>query len=99
MRGDAMRLFDAEALDCLSWTDGEYGTTFDDGVKWVLSKIDEQPPVESESKLTNDQIWEELSKVYNMPDVPDEAKEIIGNLMLALDDGLIVSPLLKKQRL
>ena len=38
--------------------------------------------------------WEELSKVYNMPDVPDKAKEIIGNLMLALDDdGLI------KQRL
>lgn len=47
--------------------------------------------------MTNDQIWEELSKVYNMPDVPDKAKEIIGNLMLALDDdGLIVSPLLKK---
>ena len=50
--------------------------------------------------MTNDQIWEELSKVYNMPDVPEEAKEIIGNLMLALDDdSLIVSPLLKKQRL
>ena len=95
-----MRLFDAEALDCLSWTDGEHGTTFDDGVKWVLSKIDEQPPIEPESKLTNDQIWKELSKVYNMPNVPDEAKEIIGNLMLALDDdSLIVSPLLKKQRL
>ena len=50
--------------------------------------------------MSNDQIWEELSKVYNMPDVPDEAKEIIGNLMLALDDDiLIVSPLLEKQRL
>ena len=50
--------------------------------------------------MTNDQIWEELSKVYNMPDVPEEAKEIIGNLMLALDDdSLIVSPLLKKHRL
>jgi len=36
--------------------------------------------------MSNDQIWEELSKVYNMPDVPDEAKEIIGNLMLALDE-------------
>lgn len=47
--------------------------------------------------MTNEQIWEELSKVYNMPDVPEEAKEIIGNLMLALDnDSLIVSPLLKK---
>ena len=50
--------------------------------------------------MSKDQIYEELSKVYNMPDVPDESKEIIGNLMLALDDdGLIVSPLLKKQRL
>ena len=51
--------------------------------------------------MSKDQIYEELSKVYNnMPDVPDEAKEIIGNLMLALDDdSLIVSPLLKKQRL
>lgn len=81
-----MRLFDAEALECLSWTDGEHGTTFDDGVKWVLSKIDEQPPIEPESKMSKDQIWEELSKVYNMPNVPDEAKEIIGNLMLAVDD-------------
>ena len=51
-------------------------------------------------RMNSDQIWEELSKVYNMPDVPDKAKEIIGNLMLALDDdGLIVSPLLKKHRL
>ena len=50
--------------------------------------------------MTSDQIWEELSKVYNMDSVPDEAKEIIGNLMLALDDEtLIVSPLLKKHRL
>lgn len=50
--------------------------------------------------MSKDQIWEELSKVYNMPDVPKEAKEIIGNLMLTLDDdSLIVSPLLKKQRL
>lgn len=44
--------------------------------------------------MTNDQIWEELSKVYNMPDVPEEAKEIIGNLMLALDDDSLI-----KQRL
>lgn len=54
--------------------------------------------------MTKDQIWEELCKVYNMPDVPDEAKEIIGNTMLALEENpnivaepeLIVSPLLKK---
>ena len=50
--------------------------------------------------MSNDEIWAELSKVYNMQDVPDKAKEIIGNLMLTLDDdSLIVSPLLKKQRL
>lgn len=49
--------------------------------------------------MSNDQIWEELSKVYNMPDVPDKAKEIIGNLMLSLDDEtLIVSPLTKKRK-
>ena len=49
--------------------------------------------------MSNDEIWAELSKVYNMPDVPDKAKEIIGNLMLTLDDdSLIVSPLLKKHR-
>lgn len=36
--------------------------------------------------MNSDQIWEELSEVYNMPDVPDEAKEIIGNVMLVLDD-------------
>jgi len=41
--------------------------------------------------LSNDKIWEELSKVYNMPNVPDEAKEIIGNVMLELDDSTIVS--------
>ena len=47
--------------------------------------------------MNNDQIWEELSRVYNMPDVSEEAKETIGNVMLALDDdSLIVSPLLKK---
>lgn len=36
--------------------------------------------------MSNDEIWAELSKVYNMPDVPDKAKEIIGNVMLVLDD-------------
>lgn len=29
-------------------------------------------------------IWDALSKVYNMPDVPDEAKSIIGDVMLCL---------------
>ena len=35
--------------------------------------------------MNNDEIWAELSKVYNMPDVPDKAKEIIGNVMLELE--------------
>lgn len=50
--------------------------------------------VDKAIKALEVQIWEELSKVYNMPDVPDEAKEIIGNLMLALDDDSLI-----KQRL
>ena len=41
-----MRLIDADELDCLCWQEGEHGTTFDDGVLWVLSKIDEQPTIE-----------------------------------------------------
>lgn len=32
----------------------------------------------------NDNVWHFLSMVYNMPDVPDEAKELVGNAMLAL---------------
>lgn len=74
-----MHSIDAEAHDCINW----------DGVKWVVSKNDELPTIDPKRK-----IWEELSKVYNMPDVPDEAKEIIGNLMLALDDDSLI-----KQRL
>ena len=34
----------------------------------------------------NDRIWEALSKVYNMDGVPDEAKGIIGDVMLGLDE-------------
>ena len=45
-----MRLVDTEELDFLSWNDGEHGTTFDDGVLWVLSKISELPTVEPERK-------------------------------------------------
>ena len=36
--------------------------------------------------MTNDEKWDALSKVYNMPNVPDEAIEIIGDVMLALHD-------------
>ena len=34
----------------------------------------------------NDRIWEQLSKVYNMDGVPDEARAIIGDVMLELDE-------------
>ena len=37
-------------------------------------------------QMTNDEIWAELSKVYNLPNLPDEATEIIGDLMLKLGD-------------
>lgn len=42
--------------------------------------------VESPSRAVLTAFRQDLSKVYNMPDMPDEAKEIIGNLMLALDE-------------
>lgn len=45
-----MRLIDADALDCLAWQDGEHGTTFDDGVMWVLEKISELPTIDPERK-------------------------------------------------
>ena len=41
-----MRMVDVDPLDCLAWQDGEHGTTFDDGVLWVLSKIEELPTIE-----------------------------------------------------
>ena len=34
----------------------------------------------------SDRIWEALSTVYNMADVPDEAKSIIGDVMLGLGE-------------
>ena len=42
------RIVDVEKLGCLAWKDGEHGTTFDDGVLWVLEKIDELPSVQPE---------------------------------------------------
>lgn len=40
------RIVDVEQLGCLIWKDGEHGTTFDDGVLWVLEKIGELPTVQ-----------------------------------------------------
>lgn len=45
-----MRLIDADAFECLSWEDGEHGTTFDDGVIWMCELIDKQPTVKPEQK-------------------------------------------------
>lgn len=41
------RIVDVEQLGCLAWQDGEHGTTFDDGVLWVLEKIGELPAVQT----------------------------------------------------
>lgn len=43
------RIVDVEPLDCLAWKDGEHGTTFDDGVLWVLGKIGELPAAQPET--------------------------------------------------
>lgn len=37
------RLIDADRLDCLSWCDT--GGCFEDGVLWVVNKIDELPTI------------------------------------------------------
>lgn len=42
------RIVDVEQLGCLVWKDGEHGTTFDDGVLWVLEKIGELPAVQTQ---------------------------------------------------
>ena len=80
-----MRLIDADALIINLMDRGIEGLQTDDYSE-IQQTVMAQPTIEPQSKLTNDQIWDELSKVYNMPDVPDEAKEIIGNLMLALNE-------------
>ena len=38
-------LIDKSGVAVLSWTDGEYGTDFADGVLFVLDKLDELPVV------------------------------------------------------
>lgn len=47
----------------------------------MVRMIEKSPTIEPDW----DAIWDSLSKVYNMKDVPDEAKGIIGDLMLNLD--------------
>ena len=38
-------LIDKSGVEVLSWTDGEYGSTFEDGVLFVLDKLDELPVI------------------------------------------------------
>lgn len=38
-------MIDRSGVEVLSWTDGEYGTTFEDGVLFVLYKLDELPVI------------------------------------------------------
>ena len=60
------RIVDIEQLGCLIWKDGEHGTTFDDGVLWVLEKIDELPAAQPErpkgkwivSHVPDSMLWE-----------------------------------------
>ena len=54
------RIVNTEHLDCLAWKDGEHGTTFDDGVLWVLEKIDELPTIEPQQIC---EYWDSESKL------------------------------------
>lgn len=53
------RIVDVESLGCLIWKDGEHGKTFDDGVLWVLEKIDELPIIEEQQTC---EYWDSESK-------------------------------------
>lgn len=55
--------------------------------KTIEQIIDEQPTIEPERVDDPDRIYTELSKVYNMDAMPDEAKAIIGDLMISLPDA------------
>lgn len=79
-----MRLIDADALIIDLMDRGIEGLQTDDYSE-IQQTVMAQPTIEPQSKLTNDQIWEELSEVYNMPNLPDGASHRIGNLMLALE--------------
>ena len=78
--GDMIRRQDAiEAVHNLYAIFGSEGEWVDR--KDVFKAINSLPFVQPDL----DAIWEKLSKVYNMPDVPDEALSIIGDVMLALE--------------
>lgn len=68
------RIVDIEPLDCLAWKDGEHGTTFDDGVLWVLEKIGELPAVQPQQTC---EYWDSESKFCALcrPSVQPERKK------------------------
>lgn len=55
-------------------------TSDGDKAEWCVGILKSLPTVQY------DHIWNELSKVYNMDAVPDEAKSIIGDVMLELGE-------------
>ena len=52
----------------------------------LLLSIDRNIKALPSAQPDNDRIWGALSKVYNMDGVPDEAKSIVGDVMLELDE-------------
>ena len=63
------RIVDVEPLDCLAWKDGEHGTTFDDGVLWVLEKIGELPAIQPERWIPCSERLPEESGLYIVTNV------------------------------
>jgi len=62
-----------------------FGKSYDEGRsdQWFrdVYKLTTLPSAQPDT----DRIWGALSKIYNMDGVPDEAKAIIGDVMLELD--------------
>ena len=57
------------------------GTGKNKSFEFMQKYVEELPSV---TPVITDAIWAALSKVYNMDGVPDEAKSIIGDVMLGL---------------
>lgn len=63
---------------------GKYAQGIRHCMELVSLLIRDAPTIEPEQN--NDATWDALSKVYNMQGVPDEAKSIIGDMMLSLGE-------------
>lgn len=66
-----------DAIDVLTDTIASPSTMLDT----LLLRMHSVPSAQADSDA-----WDELSKVYNMDDVPDKAKSIIGDVMLGLSE-------------